>query len=350
VLAVSLALATASTACAAPAPVLESDGVYTLQVADSYPLGHPFSDAGARVLMDRARELSGGRIQFDYFPAEQMGNAADIPSLIRTGVVDLGSVAPAYVPAELPLSGVADLPGLVGDSCTGSLAVSELMSEGGLLWREDFEPKGLRPLVVGMIPDYDVLSGSRPVRTPSDLRGLQLRSSGGTIDRTVEGLGAAPVGMPATEMYEAISRGTVDGTVLGPVSAAPYHLEEVTGHATVGARLGSFTMTYSISESAWDVLPSELQDVLHRAGREATRSLCAALQEGNVQGRQQMRDAGVHMHRITGDERVVWDRATEPIQRLWAADMAEIGRPGTAALRELKERLRRLEQEAHDDN
>ncbi|MFD2398705.1 hypothetical protein ACFSVJ_20810 [Prauserella oleivorans] len=107
-----------------------------------------------------------------------MGNAADIPSLIRTGVVDLGSVAPAYVPAELPLSGVADLPGLVGDSCTGSLAVSELMSEGGLLWREDFEPKGLRPLVVGMIPDYDVLTGSRPVRTPSDLRGLQLRSSG----------------------------------------------------------------------------------------------------------------------------------------------------------------------------
>ncbi|TWE23032.1 TRAP-type C4-dicarboxylate transport system substrate-binding protein [Prauserella muralis] len=347
--AIPLALLALTGACAPPAPSLENDGVYTLTVADSYPVGHPFAEAGVSVLMDTARELSGGRIQFDYFPAEQMGDAEDLPSLIRSGVVDLGSVAPAYVPAELPLSGVADLPGLVEDSCTGSLAVSRLVSEGGILWREDFEPKGLRPLVVGMIPDYEVLTGSRTVREPADLRGLQLRSSGGTIDRAVEGFGAAPVGMPATEMYEAISRGTVDGTVLGPVSAAPYHLEEVTRHATLGARLGSFTMTYSISEAAWDTLPADLRDVLRRAGDEATRSLCAGLQEGNAEGRQTLRDAGVRIHRITAGERRAWDKATAPIHRLWAADMAEIGRPGEAALKAMKDQLRRVERESHDD-
>ncbi|MBK1783933.1 TRAP transporter substrate-binding protein [Prauserella cavernicola] len=343
-----VALLLSASACAPPAPSLETDGVYTLKVADSYPVGHPFAEAGASVLMDRARELSGGRLQFDYFPSEQMGHAADLPSLIRSGVVDLGSVAPAYAPAELPLSGVADLPGLVEDSCTGSLASAELMSEGGILWREDFEPKGLRPLVVGMIPDYEVLTGSRPVRTPDDLRGLQLRSSGGTIDRTVEGFGAAPVGMPATEMYEAISRGTVDGTVLGPVSAAPYHLEEVTGFATTGARLGSFTMTYSISEAAWDVLPEDLRDVLRRAGEEATRSLCTALQEGNAEGREAMSEAGVQLHRVEGAERDVWDRATSPIHEQWTTDMEQIGRPGTAALAEMKDQLR--VERASDDN
>ncbi|MBB3661728.1 TRAP-type C4-dicarboxylate transport system substrate-binding protein [Prauserella sediminis] len=348
-LAASLGILVLASACAPPAPSVESGGVYTLTVADSYPDGHPFADAGASVLMDKASELSGGRIRFDYFPAEQMGDAADLPSLIRSGVVDLASVAPAYVPAELPLSGVADLPGLVEDSCTGSLAVAHLMSEDGLLYREDFEPKGLRPLVVGMIPDYEVLTGSRAVRVPSDLRGLQLRSSGGTIDRAVEGFGAAPVGMPATDMYEAISRGTVDGTVLGPVSAEPYHLEEVTGNATVGARLGSFTMTYSISDSVWDELPPDLRDVLRRAGEQATRSLCTALQEGNAEGRQTMRDAGVKLHRISGSERDAWDKATAPIHRRWAADMAEIDRSGKAALRELKDELRRAERDSHDD-
>ncbi|TKG72757.1 TRAP transporter substrate-binding protein [Prauserella endophytica] len=348
-LAVPLVLLLGS-ACAPPAPSLESDGVYTLKVADSYPVGHPFAEAGAGVLMERARELSGGRLRFDYFPAEQMGHAADLPSLIRSGVVDLGSVAPAYVPAELPLSGVADLPGLVEDSCTGSVAVARLMSEGGVLWQEDFQPKNLRPLVVGMIPDYEVLTGSRPVHTPQDLRGLQLRSSGGTIDRAVEGFGAAPVGMPATEMYEAISRGTVDGTVLGPVSAAPYHLEEVTRYATLGARLGSFTMTYSINEAAWEVLPEDLRDALRRAGQEATRSLCAALQEGNAEGRQTLRDAGVRIQRIDEAQREAWNRATAPIHEQWTANMADIGRPGAAALRDLKDELRRVERENHDDD
>lgn len=348
-LAAPLALLTAAGSCAAPAPDLESGGVYTLKVADSYPNGHPFSEAGAQVFMNRVQELSDGRIRFEYFPAEQMGKAADIPTLIRTGVVDMGSVAPAYVPAELPLSGVADLPGLVDESCTGSIAVSHLMSEGNVLWQQDFEPKGLRPLVVGMIPSYDVMTGSRPVQTPADLRGLQLRSSGGTIDRTVEGFGAAPVGMPATEMYEAISRGTVDGTVLGPVSAAPYHLEEVLNYATVGARLGSFTMTYSISEKSWNVLPPQLREVLRAAGAEATKSLCAALQEGNVKGRKKLADAGVQLHHITGDERAAWDRATEPIHQRWVADMAEIGRPGAEALQAMKEELRQVERAQHGD-
>lgn len=335
-----LTLLVTTSACSAPAPSIEEDGVYTIRVADSYPIGHPFSKAGATHFMDEIERESDGRVTFEYFPAEQMGAAADLPSLVASGVVDMASIAPAYSPSELPLSGVADLPGLVSDSCTGSAAVQSLTDEGGVLFREDFAPKGLRPLVVGLIPDYEVMTGSRQVSTPKDVSGLRLRSSGGTIDRTVEGLGAAPVGMPATEMYEAISRGTVGGTVLGAVSATPYRLEEVTKYTTRGARLGSFTMTYSLSEATWDELPADLQKVFREVGRDTTANLCKALQDGNTKGEKALDDAGVKVHEIKPRERAAWDEAVMPVRQQWSQDMAKIGRPGDEALKDLETALK----------
>lgn len=124
-----------------------SGAEYSLKLADSFPVGHPISEAGAKYFMERATELTGARLEFDYFPAEQMGTAEGLIDLVQSGVVEIGMVSPAYIPAKLPLSGVGELPGLIETSREGSLAVHRLMQEGGILYREEFAPKtfGLWP-------------------------------------------------------------------------------------------------------------------------------------------------------------------------------------------------------------
>ncbi len=213
---------------------------YTLKVADSYPVGHPVSEGGAKYFMERATELTDGRVRFDYFPAEQMGAAEDLADLVQSGVVEIAMVGPAYEPAKLPLSGVGELPAIVESSREGSLAVERLMREGGILYREEFAPKDIRPLVVGLLTSYETLTGDTPVKVPDDVRGLQLRSAGGTFDLTVEAIGATPVAMPTTDMYEAISRGTVDGAVLAPMSATPYRMGRSRGVLHRGGSVGKF--------------------------------------------------------------------------------------------------------------
>ena len=247
---------------------------YTLVVGDSFPTSHPFSRDGARFFVDRASELSGGRLQFEYYPSENLGAAQDFVTLADAGVIDVAMISPGYVSTQLPLSGVADLPGMSTDPCRAALALEPLLAEGGVLSRADFAPDGLRPLVVGVVTGYEVMTGGgRVVTDPADVVGLTLRSSGGTIDRTVQDLGAAPVAMPVTELYEAISRGTVDGTVLGPLSALPYRLDEAATNSTLGAQLGSFTITYSIAQRVWEQLPPDLRGVMDQAGRDTTRHL-----------------------------------------------------------------------------
>ena len=99
-----------------------AEEVTTLPVADSFPASHYLVKNGIQAWMMEVTERTKGAVRFQYFPAQQLEKAADLLSLAQTGVVQVSSVAPSYVSDKMPLSGVAELPGLFTSSCAGSPA------------------------------------------------------------------------------------------------------------------------------------------------------------------------------------------------------------------------------------
>ena len=320
--------------------------VVTLRIGDSYPPSHPASRDGVDHFVERAVALSGGRLAFDYFPSAQLGKAEDHVALTRSGAIDIGVVSPPYLADRMPLSNVADLPGMSTDACHPAAALTTLMSPGrpdgtgaGILHTAEYGPQGLRMLFVGVQPGYEVMTAGVPVIEPSDLVGLQLRSSGGVLDQTVRTLGAAPVAIAGPEMYEALSRGTVDGTTLPPMSATPYRLDEVTTDATLGAPLGSFTLSYAIGESAWERLPEDLRAVLTQAGAETTAHLCTAIEQENERSRTSLAEGGLHFTPLSPAQIASWEDALAPVRGQWVADMEARGLPGAATLTAMEQAL-----------
>lgn len=53
----------------------------SLRVADSFPTTHFISTEGAAPFMEAAKRLSGGSLDFAYFPTQQLGAAADMLEL-----------------------------------------------------------------------------------------------------------------------------------------------------------------------------------------------------------------------------------------------------------------------------
>ena len=43
-------------------------------------------------------------LDFQYFPAGQMGNARDLANMVRTGVVDVAPASAAYLEDQFPLT------------------------------------------------------------------------------------------------------------------------------------------------------------------------------------------------------------------------------------------------------
>ncbi|WP_182346332.1 TRAP transporter substrate-binding protein DctP [Tomitella gaofuii] len=336
-MAAAIAGCVALTACGAPGLTHNDEGQVVLTMADSFSTTHPIGRSGTKVFRDalRANGPDAG-MELKYFPSGQLGKQSDMPALLRTGVAQIAAVSPAYVSSQLPLSNVGDLPGFTQDACVAADAMRALMQPGTTLFETELKKNDVHPLWVAVVPAYEAMSGDFPIRSAADLHGKIIRSTGGVADRVVDAAGAAGVSMPLGDLYEAISRGTVAGTLASPMSVTPYKLEEVLHYSTEGARLGSFTATYSISQHVWEQLDAEQRAVLTDASNRAQQAGCEEINRAVVESKQQMRDAGVQMDPVTEETRPAWEAITEQVQKSWVRDLASTGLPAQKVLDEAK--------------
>lgn len=313
----------------------------SLSVADTYPVKHAFAEYGVSVFIDSIAELG---ISVDYFPAGQMGNAQDLESLVSTQNLDIAPASPAYLEDKFPLASVGDLPNWTEDACVATYAMSDLLGEGGILFEEEFQPRGLKPLWVAIIPGYELITADRPVEFPSDTSGLLMRSSGGAFDVTTSAIGAAAVSMSAADTYEAMARNTVDGTSMPYSSAVTYNLEEVAGYSTEGLNVGAVGIPYVISQESWDELTAEEQDAVDQASEEVKESLCQGLNRERDESREILLDAGVELVPIEGEAAEAWEEELASVRETWASSFDEIGEPGTEVLNAYEEAVEKYEQ------
>ena len=322
-------------ACGTPSAPHDDDGAIVLKMADSFATTHPIGRSGTKVFLETLRQDGpDAGLKIDYFESGQLGDQADMPALLRTGTAQIAAVSPAYVGTELPLSNVGDLPGFTQDSCVGADATLEMMQPGRTLFEEELKAQNIHPLWIGYIPAYEAMSGSFPITSADDIKGKIMRSTGGVADRVVRSAGAAAVSMPLGDMYEALSRGTVEGTLASPISVTPYKLEEVLRYSTEGARLGSFTATYSISENVWQGLGSEQRAVFQKAADLAQKASCKELNASISTSKKAMRDAGVHMDVVSAKNRPQWDAISDEVRRNWVDDLDSVGLPSQQVLDE----------------
>ena len=302
----------------------------TLRLADSLSNGHAIHEAVAKPFMEAVTKATNGRVQFQHFPAEQLGKARDLLALTQTGVADISYIVPSYTSDKTPLTAVAELPGAFESQCQGSLAFYALSHGGGVLDEKEFKPNRVRPLMTVALPAYQLLlSAPRNVTSAKDLAGLKVRTAGGAMDLMVRSIGAVPVRMAAPEIYESMSRGTLDGAVLSYQSVTSYDLNRLIKSGTVGLNFGTAVITYMMGETKWRSLPEDIRKVLTEAGETATREGCKRLEAVERIATEKVRAAGMKDISFGEADRASFAKAFETVAEDWAKDLDKRGKPGT---------------------
>ncbi len=312
-----------------------ADAPVVLKVADSLPVTHYMSTEGAKFFMSRATELSHGHITFEYYPSEQLGKSHDLLRLVQTSVADIGYVAPGYVSEKLPLSGVAELPGLYNSSCQGTHAFYALAHDG-ILDQREFKPNGVMALMAWNLGPYPIDSSKAKFDTLDDFHGMKVRASGGTWDLILRAIGAVPVNFPVAGLREALERGTVDASVGTALSLRPYDLLGVTKTLTEGVAFGSFASTYSISLRKFRSLSAEDQAALVQAGREATEHLCQFVDTNEAAALADVQKAGVRVWNISPADQAALKTMLDPVVQNWAKGLDDRHLPGSQVLADFK--------------
>ncbi|WP_173934329.1 TRAP transporter substrate-binding protein DctP [Chelativorans sp. Marseille-P2723] len=303
----------------------------TLRVADHYPPSSATPKYTIQYFMDYVKDKAGDRVEFEYYPAEQLGKAKDMLSLTQQGAVDISLVVPAYVSDKMPLSAVAELPGTYATSCQGAEAYWNMVKEG-ILAEQEFEKNGIKPLLAFMLPPYQILT-REPINTIDDLSGLKLRSGGTAQDITIKALGAVPVRMGGVEVNEALTRGTLDGAVFPLQAAIDFRLTETLKATTIGQNFGGFAATYSISNEKWDALPDDLKALFHEASEAAVRDACQRLDADNSgPALERMAEQSVKASKLPEDVAAEVATRLADVHRSWADSLNQRGLPGSELL------------------
>lgn len=278
-------------------------------------------------------EQSGGRIKVELYPSMQLGGApADLVQQLEDGVVDIIWTVAGFTPGRFPGTQGLELPFMnTGTSATMSPAAMEFI-EGHLA--PEFE--GIKIIAVHATDAALVHTKDKPVRTMEDFAGLRLRVAGRFIGEAVKALGATPVGIPLGGVYEALSRGQVDGMLINWAITQPFRFYEVTQYHSDYPLFQSMLMTL-MSQDSYDRLPPDLQAVIDaNSGIEYAKKMGAIWDTATQPARQATIDAGDEVFPIAPEEIARWKAAVTPAYDAWIAEMNGRGYDGAALFEALK--------------
>jgi TRAP-type C4-dicarboxylate transport system substrate-binding protein len=177
---------------------------------------------------------------------------------IKAGMFEAAGICAAYTPGKNPLHTVGELPFIAPNE---TVNIVRMMGE---MWKHPAFKKELSkwnavPLLPSALPQYHLM-GNKPVRTVKDLDGARIRI-GGEIAKVLKEFGAVPTLVPAPEVYEAVSRGTID--LVGfpwTYSYGSYKTYEVSKYVSLPMSLGTMSCFYIANKDAWDALPEEYKN------------------------------------------------------------------------------------------
>ncbi|MCB1398187.1 MAG: C4-dicarboxylate TRAP transporter substrate-binding protein, partial [Rhodobacteraceae bacterium] len=201
----------------------------------------------------------------------------ETPPGIRDGVADMGYVLMPYFPAEYSEANLAaDLSMLSTSGVRGAdpaLAMAGALTEYAMLHCPDCQAQFGRENQVYLgsasTPDY-VLLCTAPATDVADLKGKKFRAGAANWGRWAEYFGGTKVSIPGNEIYEAMSQGVVDCTMISAPELTNLQLIDVTKAITVNVPGGVFAGSgaANMNKDSWAGLSEGQRGFLLRAAAD----------------------------------------------------------------------------------
>ena len=295
----------------------------TLQIGFENSMSEPIGKALAK-WQELVAEKGDGSLVIELFPDSQLGNKNDLIDQMLLGepVMTLADGA-FFADYGVPDMGIVFGPFLFEnwDQCW-TLIESDW-------WNEQcaqLEALGLKMVAANWAYGARHTLTTKPVHTPADLAGLQIRVPTNQIQtKGFEYLGATPVGMSLGDVYTALQQGTIDG-LENPLTVL-YNgaYQEVCKYLILDHHILDYTC-WVCGTDFFNTLTPEQQQILVEAGNEAGVYNNAMLEETTNKALEDLKAAGVEVVEFDRDSFVAACEsfyADPDIQAMWSEGLID---------------------------
>lgn len=240
--------------------------------------GNPRHDA-AVLFAERVKEKTAGRYEVFVAHSAMLGDDAAMITALRSGSLDMSANSQGAISAAVPEYAALGLPFLFP-------AIEKAWTLlDGPVGKELAEKSAAKGMVVLGYWDNgirQITNSKRPIAKPEDLRGLRIRTTTDkSIMDTMTALGATPVPMNFSTVYEALKQKFVDGqdNPLANIHSAKLH--EVQQYISITNHNYSVA-PFVMSRQTWEKLSSDQRAWIKAAAQEATAAQRKAMADSDV--------------------------------------------------------------------
>ena len=287
-------LATGSAAAfgvlAAPHVARAQSAEFTYKYANNLPVTHPMN-IRAREMAEAIKAETGGKVEIQVFPSNQLGSDTDMLSQLRSGGIEFftlsGLILSTLVPAA-SINGVGfafpdydsvwkAMDGELGAYVRGQIAKANLVAMDKI-WDNGFR---------------QTTSSTRPITGPDDFKNFKIRVPVSPLWTSMfKALDSAPASINFAEVYTALQTKTVDGqeNPLAIISTAK--LFEVQKYCSLTNHMWD-GFWFLANRRAWERLPENLRTVVAKHVNDAGMKERADVAQLNASLQKELADKGM---------------------------------------------------------
>ena len=233
-----------------------------LSVATFVPPQHHTNVNGWEWFGKELAELTDGELTVRVYPAGQLGaGPTQQYKRVVEGVADAVLGVAGYTPELFPVAMLTVPPGTA--STSDELAQAFLAN-----WDEHFAAEFDEVVFLGIGFNAGVsIAANRDLSTLESWKGAKIVAFSASMGPLLEAMGAVPVQMPVTDIYTALSTGTIDGAVAAHNNMlAPWNWHEAASHYIDNVPPQFQTVYFVMNKERYQSLPEA-----HRAAIDELR-------------------------------------------------------------------------------
>lgn len=326
---------------AASALVLGLSGIATAQEAVRVTAvsGYPVTAAWVRLFeevyapaVDAALAEDGEyRIEWNF----GWGGAIVAPrgelEALEAGLADIGIVQTIFHPDKLNIYNVAyATPFTTTDIDFLTQTINTLAEEFPAM--KEVWAKNNQVMLTSLagVDNYQILL-RQPVEGIEGLEGRKFSGAGLNL-LYLEGVKGVGVTVPLSDVYNSLSTGLIDGSIIWPEAmfnfklyeAAPYMLDVDFG--------GVNSMALSVNADAWDRFPDPVRDALNANADLYRTALAEFAMQTSDSSVEKMKAEGLTVIELSDENRAKWAAQMPNVAKIWSESVDAEGQPGTEVL------------------
>jgi tripartite ATP-independent transporter DctP family solute receptor len=223
------------------------------------PAGHPVNSRLTEAT-DAIREATGGRVDIQVFPNNQLGSSTDMLSQVRSGAIEFQSIPASVLTVLVPATGICGLGFAFKDYDTVWRAMD---GELGSYIRSKIDERNL--VAMDRILDNgfrEITTGTKPIQSPADLEGFKIRVPVSAMWTSLfTSLKASPTSINFAELYSSLQTRIVDGQENALPIINSGKLYEVQKYCSVTNHMGDGYWIIA-NKGSFEALPEDLRAIV----------------------------------------------------------------------------------------